>query len=333
VQAVVHNGLDGAGERRLAGFAEEPAWNRVGQGWRQIFGNFQTHGLSFEWHDFELKEDLDWARSFHPRSVELCLNILGEGAVQLGPTDHTVKPNGAIFYCNATDSLRAVRSGGQRHQFVTIEFSFDFLREHLSRFAGAMHETIEPIVGEQESVDGVGTPTRLGTRQQHLLQTLREPPILAVAQPLWYQTKALELAAEFFFRNPDGEEFFCHRQQRIAVERVERVMAMLRRDLGNPPSLEDIGRAVGCSPFHLSRTFSGQTGKSIPQFIRELRMERAAELLRSGKHNVTEVALEVGYSPSHFSTVFYQTFGCCAGLYPLKPMQLAKNGTKKLTSK
>ncbi len=48
-------------------------------------------------------------------------------------------------------------------------------------------------------------------------------------------------------------------------------------------------------------------------------MERAAELLRTGKCNVTEAALEVGYnSLSHFSAVFRETFGCCPGLYPLK---------------
>jgi AraC-like DNA-binding protein len=48
-------------------------------------------------------------------------------------------------------------------------------------------------------------------------------------------------------------------------------------------------------------------------------MERAAELLRSGRYNVTEAALEVGYSSlSHFSQAFCQVIGCCPGLYPLK---------------
>ena len=48
-------------------------------------------------------------------------------------------------------------------------------------------------------------------------------------------------------------------------------------------------------------------------------MERAAELLEAGRHNVTEAALEVGYnSLSHFSAAFHETFGCCPGLYPLK---------------
>ena len=58
---------------------------------------------------------------------------------------------------------------------------------------------------------------------------------------------------------------------------------------------------------------------TIPQYLRQLRMERAAELLRSGKFNVTEAALEVGYSSlSHFSQAFHETFGCCPGLYPLR---------------
>ncbi len=59
---------------------------------------------------------------------------------------------------------------------------------------------------------------------------------------------------------------------------------------------------------------------TIPQYLRKLRMERAAELLRGGKHNVTEAALEVGYSSlSHFSQAFCQIMGCCPGLYPLEP--------------
>ena len=41
-------------------------------------------------------------------------------------------------------------------------------------------------------------------------------------------------------------------------------------------------------------------------------MERAAELLRTGRYNVTEAATEVGYSSlSHFSKAFCETIGCC----------------------
>jgi AraC-like DNA-binding protein len=44
------------------------------------------------------------------------------------------------------------------------------------------------------------------------------------------------------------------------------------------------------------------TVMTIPQYARQLRMECAAELLKSWKFNVTEAALEVGYSSlSHFT--------------------------------
>jgi AraC-like DNA-binding protein len=104
----------------------------------------------------------------------------------------------------------------------------------------------------------------------------------------------------------------------MARDRVEKVIAILKRDLVNPPTLEEIGREVGCSHFYLSRTFSKEMGVTIPQHLRQLRLERAAELLRSGKFNVTEAALEVGYnSLSHFSQAFHEAFGCCPGLYPV----------------
>ena len=95
-------------------------------------------------------------------------------------------------------------------------------------------------------------------------------------------------------------------------------MALLRERLSEPPSLDELGRLVGCSPFYLSRTFSTEMGMTISQYLRQLRLERAAELLRSGRFNVTEAAVEVGYSSlSHFSQAFHEHFGCCPGLYPV----------------
>jgi AraC-like DNA-binding protein len=164
-----------------------------------------------------------------------------------------------------------------------------------------------------------GPTVRLSAAQQQLIATLRQPPVYASAQQLWYQCKALELAVTFLLQPPPEQEMFCTRQQRVAQERVEQVIFLLKQDLASPPTLEELGKKIGCSHFYLSRIFSAQTGHTITQHLRELRMERAAELLKSGEYNVTEAAMEVGYnSLSHFSAAFHETFGCCPGLYPLK---------------
>lgn len=304
---------------RGACFTERPVWRSVGTGWQHLHGNVQAAGASFEWHDFESREAFDWGRSFHPGSVEVCLNLAGHGQVAFNGSEATFSPLTAGFYRRGDSPVGATRQANDRHQFLTVEMSFDFVRRHLGDFAPSLHPLVREVVAGKGEVSAVAPTARLTSRQQQLLASLREPPVLATAQALWYQAKALEVAADLFFLTPGGQELFCQRQQRLSAERVEKVIALLRENLENPPSLEEIGRAVGCSQFHLSRTFSTATGMTITQYLRQLRMERAAELLRSGKFNVTEAAMEVGYSSlSHFSQAFHETFGCCPGLYPLK---------------
>jgi AraC-like DNA-binding protein len=141
---------------------------------------------------------------------------------------------------------------------------------------------------------------------------------LASAQRLWYEIKALEFAAEFFF-SPGAAETLCTRAQRVAAERVARVKTILQENLAEPLSLEDLGKKVGCRHFYLTRTFTQETGMTISQWLRRARLERAGDLLRAGKCNVTEAAVEVGYSSlSHFSEAFREMYGCCPGLYPLR---------------
>ncbi|MEI9863248.1 MAG: AraC family transcriptional regulator [Limisphaerales bacterium] len=302
-----------------APFTERPAWRAIGDGWRHLHGSVRGAGVSFEWHDFKANSEFDWGKSFHPGSIEVCLNLEGEGRVGSARQAALFAPLTAGFYRRGEQVLPATRSADQRHQFLTVEMSFDFLRRHLGEFVTSLHPLVREVVAGQSEKSIVAPPSRLTSRQQQLLTSLREAPVLALAQTVWYQAKALEVAAEFFFIAPGEQELFCQRQQRLSAERVEKVVTVLREKLSEPPTLEELGRLAGCSPFHLSRTFSTSTGMTIPQYTRQLRLERAAELLKSGKFNVTEAAMEVGYSSlSHFSQAFHEAFGCCPGLYPLR---------------
>ncbi|MFM7102701.1 MAG: helix-turn-helix transcriptional regulator [Verrucomicrobiota bacterium] len=301
-----------------SGFGEAATWRAIGAGWRQLFGDFSRLGVSFEWHDFRVESDFDWAPSFHPGSTELCLNLEGEAEVGSGTESVRYPAGSAGFYHQGRTPLRAVRRAGFNHQFITVEMAPAFLARHLPGGLPELHPLIRGVVEGTADASGVARPTVLNTRQRDLIASLRQPPVLASAQALWYQAKAVELMGEFFFQPPADAELFCHRQQRVALDRVESVRAILRRDLAHAPGLEAIAREVGCSPFYLSRTFSKETGQTLPQYLRRLRLEKAADLLRTGRYNVTEAALEVGYnSLSHFSQAFHQHFGCCPGLYPM----------------
>ena len=247
----------------------------------------------------------------------ICLNLAGQGSIRGPKMALDFDPLTAGFYSPGKQGLHAWREPGQRHRFLTFAFSRRFLRERLAPSDGALHPLVEGFARGHSPRAGVGEIHRLTVVQEGRIAQLLAPPILQGARPLWYQSKVLELMAEFFFERRGDDELFCDRQKRLARERVERVIALLRKNLVEPVSLEEIGRQVGCSPFHLSRTFSAETGTTIPLYLRKLRMELAAELLRSGKCNVTEAAMAVGYSSlSHFSQSFCQTMGCCPGLYP-----------------
>ncbi len=291
-------------------------WREVQDRCRQLYGDFEQVGLSVEWHDFRTKQPLDWGETFRPRSLEFCLNLEGRGAVGAGAqSDYVAGSSG--YYAVSDEPLPATRYADDRHQFVTLEFSRDHLQKQLAGCEADLDPQVRRAVFPEKESSFVSIPESMGADQRNVVATLLQPPVPKAAQALWYQSKALELMAHLLFA-PKDPELFCMRQKRVARDRVERTKELLARDVANPPTLEALGQEVGCSPFYLSRIFSREVGLTIPQFLRNLRMERAAELLRSGRYNVTEAATEVGYaSLSHFSKAFCETIGCCPALYPM----------------
>ncbi len=298
-------------------FTEVPTWHRLGEGWKPLWSGYEREGFSLEWHDFFTSKSLDISGSFHPDSVEICLNLAGEAAFQLGKEPRKLNAGGAMVYAPGTRQLQCTRLGGH-HQFLTIEISRDYLKRRFECMPEGLEPGLPDLLGNPQRQAGLlGHSRPLRGEHQRLIPDLQASPVSISSRGLWYEGKILGLMSEFFFKAPESE-LFCERQRRVARERVQKVISLLECNLAEPPDLLALGRQVGCSPFHLSRTFSQELGMTIPKYLRKLRMERAGMLLRTGKFNVTEAAMEVGYSSlSHFSQAFCQTMGCCPNLYPM----------------
>lgn len=145
----------------------------------------------------------------------------------------------------------------------------------------------------------------------------RESPVAGAARAFWFESQFKALVALLCFGPARGEgEFFCSRQKRLARVRVAKAKARLESRLDEAIDLNRLAAEVGCSASYLSRTFSTTTGMTISQHLRKRRIEKAAEMLVSGRYNVSEVAVEVGYqSLSHFSKAFQLEKGCLPSRY------------------
>ncbi len=94
-------------------------------------------------------------------------------------------------------------------------------------------------------------------------------------------------------------------------EFMEKLLALIEKHIDNP----ELNISLLCSELALSRTLlynkiTQLTGNAPTEFIRMIRLKRAANLLLSGKHSVTEVAFQVGIdNPKYFSRVFKEFYG------------------------
>ena len=74
--------------------------------------------------------------------------------------------------------------------------------------------------------------------------------------------------------------------------------------------VEDLAAKYGLSRSQLHKKLKKSIGKSVSQFIREVRLEEAMKLLIDSDLTVSEVAYDVGFSsPTYFSTCFKEYFG------------------------
>ena len=92
---------------------------------------------------------------------------------------------------------------------------------------------------------------------------------------------------------------------------LARVLKFLSEHVGQRVSLDDLARVAALSRFHLSRTFSDSVGISLRTYVRNLRLERAQQMLtRSPGASLTDVALDAGfYDLPHLDKAFRERYG------------------------
>ncbi|MCU6707829.1 response regulator [Paenibacillus sp. J5C_2022] len=89
---------------------------------------------------------------------------------------------------------------------------------------------------------------------------------------------------------------------------IRSALQWIRDNLKQPISLPIIAEQVGLSPQYVSRLLREETGVSVTQYITQLRMEKAVELLKQTNMKIYEIAEEVGIPSYRYFTVMFRNW-------------------------
>lgn len=98
---------------------------------------------------------------------------------------------------------------------------------------------------------------------------------------------------------------------------VENAIKYVEANIGRCDlSVEELSRGLGMSRVHLYKKLLQITGKTPIEFIRVIRLKRAAQMLRESQQNVSEIAYQLGFNnPKYFSKYFKDEFGVLPSVY------------------
>jgi AraC-like DNA-binding protein len=105
---------------------------------------------------------------------------------------------------------------------------------------------------------------------------------------------------------------------------MDRIVRFMNENLSDPDfGVEELGKEVGLSRTHLYRKIKQMTHLTAIEFVRNMRLQRAAQLFRQNRMHVAEVAYMSGFKElSYFRKIFKEVYGVSPQEFIIKHHQI-----------
>ncbi len=103
---------------------------------------------------------------------------------------------------------------------------------------------------------------------------------------------------------------------RITKDHVSIIRNFIVQNIDEPITIEELAAEINMSKFYFLKEFKKATELTPYQYLVEIRMDKAMELIKDSDMSLINIAVNLGFSDqSHFSKVFKQYFGVPPGMY------------------
>lgn len=108
------------------------------------------------------------------------------------------------------------------------------------------------------------------------------------------------------------------RNEKLGSNRIKNIMDYLNEHYNTDCSLDQLADMAGISRYHLIRVFKDITNKTPYEYLIDIRLNKAKELLRKGNMPITEICISCGFNNvSHFTSIFKRKTGVSPSHYKL----------------
>ena len=156
---------------------------------------------------------------------------------------------------------------------------------------------------DRDMIEGLGSGADAYIRKPFNIEVLRQTAVNLIdsrqtMKVMYSDRKDNGRGRDLYVRTPD---------ERL----LDRVNKVIDTNMGNPSlNVGMVALEVGISRVHLHRKLKELTGQTAHDYVRNIRLRKAAEMLSEKKHSISELAEAVGFSnQANFSTAFKALYG------------------------
>lgn len=238
-------------------------------------------------------EEVKQAASYRPFSNENQIidleRLEQEGSDEAEPT---------YSFTLERELTQAMRTGQEEEAYRLLTEFLEALRAKGAKAIDVQQGMLHLLGHVQHAIMQSGIdPKRLfmGVNLYEALSQIREPELMLI----WFKEKVVAPYLKELSQRSNAEVKLM----------IEQAMIYLQQNYMRDVSLDSCADEIGTNTFFLSKSFKQVTGNNFIDYLTELRMDKAKELLRETKLRISEVAEQVGYQHSYFNRIFKKMEG------------------------
>lgn len=172
----------------------------------------------------------------------------------------------------------------------------------------------------EDAVRGIKFDIRCSLEIQHLLKQL--PATEGVEQILLFLTLLHRLSL-FTGKVFGASSNYNPVPAQFKDKKIEKIISYINRSYTGTLTLHEVSSFAAMNPSSFCRYFKDNTGKTLIQYITEMRIAYACKLLSSDRYNISEVSAVCGFdSIIHFNRCFKKCMGITPSDYRMRILKV-----------